>query len=271
MTQPLLTDRRLPREWVLRVLTLLDAALQELNPEERAAQCYLLEAASHLRQQISPEAAGRAADGGGRLLAWQARKVRDHIDAHITGPVPVADLCAIIQRSETHFSRSFKRTFGVSPHGFVIQRRLELAIRLMLESDICLSDIALQCGFTDQAHLCKHFRHAMGQPPGAWRRAHRVQELRDGMESQSATVGSRAPAERTTGASVRKVCAQIRLKRQEWDGAANFPSMRLQDFNHWMRTGDNPRVRDELTNDAETEMQRGSMDNEGVSTKDGIE
>jgi hypothetical protein len=50
-----------------------------------------------------------------------------------------------------------------------------------------------------------------------------------------------------SGASVRKICAQIRLKRQEWDGAANFPSMRLQEFNHWMRTGENPRLRSEST------------------------
>jgi AraC-like DNA-binding protein len=35
-----------------------------------------------------------------------------------------------------------------------------------------LSDIALRCGFTDQAHLCKHFRQALGQTPAAWRRAH---------------------------------------------------------------------------------------------------
>jgi AraC family transcriptional regulator len=41
----------------------------------------------------------------------------------------------------------------------------------MLTTDASLSDIALRCGFSDQAHLCKHFRQAAGQPPAAWRRA----------------------------------------------------------------------------------------------------
>ncbi len=163
-----LSTRR-PREWVKHVMTLLDAAIGELDREEHPAKCTVLQAASLLREQIDPKAAAAAADG--RLLAWQARKVREYVDGHIAGPVRVAELGALIQRSEAHFSRSFRRTFGVSPHAFVIQRRLELAAQYMLETDTCLSDIALRCGFTDQPHLCKHFRQATGQTPAAWRRA----------------------------------------------------------------------------------------------------
>jgi len=44
----------------------------------------------------------------------------------------------------------------------------------MLTTDAPLSDIALRCGFSDQAHLCKHFRQAAGQTPAAWRRARRA-------------------------------------------------------------------------------------------------
>jgi AraC-like DNA-binding protein len=106
-----------------------------------------------------------------------ARKVREYVDGHIESPIRVAELCALIQRSEAHFSRSFRRTFGASPYAFVIQRRVELAARYMLETDTCLSDIALRCGFTDQAHLCRHFREATGQTPGAWRRAGRTLDV----------------------------------------------------------------------------------------------
>jgi AraC family transcriptional regulator len=159
------------REWMHRVVGLLEAAVVQLHDQEHLAQGTLLEATSLLRQQIPPPA-GEVPDGRGRLLAWQARKVRDYIDRHIAGPVLVADLCALVQRSEAHFSRSFKRTFGESPHSFVVRRRVELAAQYMLGTDASLSDIALGCGFTDQAHLCKHFRHAVGQTPAAWRRAH---------------------------------------------------------------------------------------------------
>jgi AraC family transcriptional regulator len=163
------------REWMHRVITLLEAAVGQLHNREHPAQGTLLEAASLLRQQIDPPAAGEIPDGRGRLLAWQAHKVRDYIDSHITGPVLVADLCSLVQRSEAHFSRSFKRTFGESPHTFVVRRRVELAAQYMLTTDASLSDIALRCGFTDQAHLCKHFRQAAGQTPAAWRRLHRSQ------------------------------------------------------------------------------------------------
>jgi len=160
------------REWMQRVITLLEAALGQLHNQVHA-QGTLLEAASLLRQQIDPPAPQEAPDGRGQLLAWQARKVRDYIDSHIAGPVLVADLCALLQRSEAHFSRSFKRTFGESPHAFLVRRRVEFAAQNMLTTDEPLSDIALRCGFTDQAHLCKHFRQAAGQTPAAWRREHR--------------------------------------------------------------------------------------------------
>jgi len=162
------------RECVRHVLTLLDEAVRQLQPNEEVAYGTILEATSFLRRQIESEPAQGLPDGGVRLLAWQARKVRDYIDGHITGPVHVADLCVLIGRSKAHFSRSFKRTFGESPHAFVIYRRLELAARYMLRTNAPLSHIALRCGFTDQAHLSKHFRQSTGQTPAAWRRARRT-------------------------------------------------------------------------------------------------
>ena len=165
------------REWVQPVIALLDAAIGELN-RDHSAKGTILQAASLLREQIDPQASGAAADGHGRLLAWQVRKVREYVDSHIAGPIRVADLCALIQRSEAHFSRAFKRTFGASPHAFVMQRRLELAGQYMLQTEAPLSDIALRCGFTDQAHLCNHFRQATGETPAAWRRARSIQAAR---------------------------------------------------------------------------------------------
>ena len=172
------------REWVQPVIALLDAAIGELH-RDHSAKGTILQAASLLREQIDSQASGAAANGHGRLLAWQVRKVREYVDSHIAGPIRVADLCALIQRSESHFSRAFKRTFGASPHAFVIQRRLELAGQYMLQTEAPLSDIALRCGFTDQAHLCKHFRQATGETPGAWRRARRMQQFGYGAASSA--------------------------------------------------------------------------------------
>jgi AraC family transcriptional regulator len=160
-------------ELVCRVIALLDSAIGQIH-HEQAAHGTILQATSLLRRQVAPQPAGEDGDDGrARLLAWQARKVLDHIDRNITGRVVVADLCALVQRSEAHFSRSFKRTFGRSPHAFVVRRRVDLASQYMLETESPLSDIALECGFVDQAHLCKHFRRVTGESPAAWRRARR--------------------------------------------------------------------------------------------------
>jgi AraC family transcriptional regulator len=164
------------QDWMHQVIALLNAAIGHLH-QEQAAHGPILEATSLLRRQVDAQPVeGAADDGKERLLAWQARKVLDYIDGHIGSRVLVADLCALVWRSEAHFSRSFRGTFGCSPHAFVVRRRIELAARHMLQTDMCLSDIALACGFVDQAHLCKHFRAVIGETPGAWRRAKRSQD-----------------------------------------------------------------------------------------------
>ncbi len=162
-------DVRHSREWVRHVIALLDAAVDQLH-QQQAAQHTIRKATSLLREQIEPQTAQSVSEGKDRLLAWQARKVCVYIDAHISRRILVTDLCALVQLSDAHFSRAFKRTFGQSPHAFVVRRRLDWATRYMLETDAPLSDIALRCGFVDQAHLGKQFRNATGQPPAAWRR-----------------------------------------------------------------------------------------------------
>jgi AraC family transcriptional regulator len=160
-------------EWVRPVIALLDAAVCQLD-HEQAAHGTIAQAASLLRKHINAQAAEDNSDKRGRMIAWQARKVRDHIDSHITGPILVSDLCALVRLSEAHFSRSFKRAFGQSPHAFVLRRRLEFAAQFMLQTDVPLCDIALRCGFADQAHFSKHFRQANGLNPSAWRRTARA-------------------------------------------------------------------------------------------------
>jgi len=174
-----LTLRR-PHDWVHHVISLLDAALHQLYTKENAAHGTILKAASLLRQQIVPPARQEELNGSGRLLAWQVRRVRDYINSHIADTVIVADLGALVNRSEAHFSRAFKRTFGESPHSYVLRRRVELAAQYMLTTNASLSDIALRCGFADQAHLCKQFRQSTGETPAAWRRAYQLNHDENG-------------------------------------------------------------------------------------------
>jgi hypothetical protein len=108
-------------DWV--VVALLDAAVCQLD-DERAVHGTIVRAASLMRKQINSQVAEGNSDERGRLIAWQACEVRDFIDSHITGPVLVADVCALIQLSEARISRAFRRTFEESPHPFVIISRV---------------------------------------------------------------------------------------------------------------------------------------------------
>jgi AraC family transcriptional regulator len=106
----------------------------------------------------------------GGLARWQASRVRVFVDEHLTERIRVADLSAVARSSPSYFSCAFKRTFGVSPHAYVMKRRVTMAADLMLNSDAPLSEIAVNCGFADQAHFSRQFRRAMGRTPSAWRR-----------------------------------------------------------------------------------------------------
>ena len=127
-------------------------------------------ATSLMRLKIPPRESGinRLAPRNS-LLEWQISRVREYIDAHIGSRILVSDLSHIAQRSEVHFNRAFKRTFGETPHAYLIRLRLELASRAKLASNAPLTDIALTCGFADQAHLCRLFRRWTGRTPAAWR------------------------------------------------------------------------------------------------------
>lgn len=143
---------------------LLETACHQLEHDRRLAEASIGQALTLLRP--SPEPACR-----GGLAAWQVRRLDRHIDQHLDQPLHTEELCRLVQRSPGHFSRAFKQSFGQTPHAYVIRRRLDRAAQLMLEPGAELREIALSCGFSDQAHLSRLFRQATGWTPAAWRRA----------------------------------------------------------------------------------------------------
>jgi AraC-like DNA-binding protein len=107
------------------------------------------------------------------LAPWQAHRVVAHIDANLGQNLRLSDLAAIARLSSSYFSRAFKGSFGKAPHAFIIERRIVRAQQEMLSADDPLSQIAIACGFADQAHLSRAFRRLTGRTPHAWRRARR--------------------------------------------------------------------------------------------------
>lgn len=125
---------------------------------------------------LSPEV-DQAGDASGispsGLAGWQQERVRAYIEENLDQKIQVRGLSKIVRRSPAHFSRAFKRSFGATPHAYIVRRRLDRAIHLMLHSDESLSEIALTCGFTDQSHLSNLFRQHIGASPASWRQSRR--------------------------------------------------------------------------------------------------
>jgi AraC family transcriptional regulator len=200
----------------------LETAKHELERDRAAAKASLATVSSILQSEI--ERRSRAKGLRPRALAaWQITRVRAFIDENLHRTIHAKDLSAVARRSTAHFSRSFKQVFGEPPHAYVVRRRLERACHLMITSSASLSEIALSVGFSDQAHLSRLFRQALGQSPSSWRRdhesrrgggseqeGHRMARSREGLTSKvHAVVGinglpgtSRPPAGRGARQSV---------------------------------------------------------------------
>jgi AraC family transcriptional regulator len=155
-----------------RVVNLLLSASRELEHSQEAAKSSIHRAAALLQAQMRFTGTERQGPSQA-LLAWQMRSVESYIDAHIDQQILVSNLSDLLDLSEAHFSRSFRLAYGVPPHAYIVRRRVELAARLMLASRAPLTEIALKCGFHDQAHLSKQFRQLRGETPAAWRRLRR--------------------------------------------------------------------------------------------------
>ncbi len=107
----------------------------------------------------------------GGLAPWQIRKLTTYVETNLDRTITTRCLAEIARLSSFHFCRAFRDSFGDSPHGYVIRRRMERAQGMMLTTNASLGQIAADCGLADQAHFNKLFRKFAGESPGAWRRA----------------------------------------------------------------------------------------------------
>jgi AraC-like DNA-binding protein len=105
-----------------------------------------------------------------RLAPWQIARVVKFVDLHLSEKIRTKDLADSARLSPSHFSRAFRLTVGCPPFAYVIRRRIAHAQGMVRSTDLPLSNIALECGLADQAHLSRLFRRFIGMTPGAWRR-----------------------------------------------------------------------------------------------------
>lgn len=97
-------------------------------------------------------------------------RVLDYIEARLAEDMRLADLASVACLSPYHFSRCFKASIGKSPMAYISERRVERAKHLLIDRDVCLARIALDCGFSSQSHFTATFRKLTGMTPGGFRK-----------------------------------------------------------------------------------------------------
>jgi len=134
-----------------------------------ALDCLSLLLGAHLLDRYAAINRLSAVPVGG-LAPWQIRRAQEILRAHLHGNIWVQQVARECELSVSHFARSFKVSFGVSPIQWVIGQRVSLAKQLLIQRKISLSDVATQSGFADQSAMTRTFVTCVGVSPGRWRR-----------------------------------------------------------------------------------------------------
>ena len=106
-------------------------------------------------------------DGG--LPGATLRRVLEHIDTNLHRLPTLTELSTVGHMSAFHFARLFKLSTGLSPHRFVVGRRIAYAKRLLAENDLSIAAIARCVGFRTPSHFATVFRRTTGATPSAYR------------------------------------------------------------------------------------------------------
>ena len=107
----------------------------------------------------------------GGLAPWQQRRAAEMIKESLDSVIRLSDMAGECGLSVSHFTRAFKKSFGMSPYRWLLERRIDCAKALLLSNEFPIADIAVRSGFSDQAAFTRAFRRIVGDSPARWQRA----------------------------------------------------------------------------------------------------
>jgi transcriptional regulator GlxA family with amidase domain len=104
-------------------------------------------------------------------------RARDAMDRTYAEPLDVPALARIAVVSEAHFIRTFRATFGETPHRYLQRRRVERSLFLLRETQRSITDICLDVGFGSLGTFSRTFREIMGESPSDYRKRAEVRAV----------------------------------------------------------------------------------------------
>jgi len=162
-----IVGRHLPR--VSRIMGLIETEMRRPGPSSRLMIDGLLRAIASL---LASNDGTRVVDGNERIYLppHKLKRVTDFIEANLHDSIGLDDLAKAAGLSANHFLRVFKLATGETPYHFLRARRLERARQLLVDDRLPLAELALECGFANQAHFTAAFSREVGVSPGRYRR-----------------------------------------------------------------------------------------------------
>ena len=152
-----------------RVWTLVKLLSQAVEDQDPSSQLYgdgLVAAIAALLFSSSTERrSGEPRGLSPRLL----RQVIEYLHFHLPDRVELAQLAELTGLSQSHFSRAFKASTGLSPYRWQLDERIRRAQVLLLDTAASLEQVAEATGFADAVHFGHTFRRQVGVTPAAWR------------------------------------------------------------------------------------------------------
>ncbi|MGK9264353.1 AraC family transcriptional regulator [Sinorhizobium meliloti] len=153
----------------LQLATMIKA---ELSRPDHANELYLdslitLLGVHVLRRYSSAAKPLKPVDGGLSTIA--ANKIREYLHEHFRRKLTISELAKVCGLSPGHFSQAFARTFGIPPHRYVLELRLEFAEKLLAGTDMPVAEIAYLSGFSSQSHLTNMMKTHRDKTPRQFR------------------------------------------------------------------------------------------------------
>nr|WP_312969975.1 AraC family transcriptional regulator [Pseudomonas sp.] len=125
----------------------------------------------------SIQGSGDSPTSASKLAAWQEDIAKQLMLANLDAGISVAEVAEACALSRSHFTRKFKESTLLSPHVWLRQQRVDKAMALLRHSQLSLTQVAMECGFFDQAHFCRVFARSQGMTPLAFKRQQQGQPV----------------------------------------------------------------------------------------------
>lgn len=145
--------------------------LSLIEPTNLILDSWALILSEILVRHFSSHAGTHPRTSSGKIPARGIALVVDYIEASIDRDLDLASLASVASMSIYHFARRFRETIGMSPHAYVLCRRIRRAQEMLNHGRSNLVQVSEACGFSSQAHLTAVFRRNLGVTPGEYRRA----------------------------------------------------------------------------------------------------